>query len=297
VLSTPQGQILIALVPENAPRHVAQLLDAIAAGDFNGSTVARVAPKFYVQIVGKLGTAQLSGLPIEHLRVGNIHGALSVYDSGKPGEIPTLMIVLVNSTQLDTDYTTIGFVEAGIGVAAAIADTPTVGDHQPSQAITISEIHVAAPQERTLLRQAEVTANDNGGTSQLAAIFIIACAAFVAAMISAFHDRLSKPRMTSLALLVALLAFFAVWVALGGTEQGSGLVGVVLFGGAIAIFRLMGRFERPAQNPELGRVAEPRQLADGELNPERRIDQPQGDLEVVLSEGDAPAGRLGSPGR
>jgi len=56
--------------------------------------------------------------------------------------------------------------------------------------------------------------------------------------------------MTSLALLVALLSFFAVWVALGGTNQGSGLAGVALFGGAIAIFRLMGRFERPAQVAE-----------------------------------------------
>jgi hypothetical protein len=46
---------------------------------------------------------------------------------------------------------------------------------------------------------------------------------------------------------VVLLAFFAIWVGLAGTDHGSGLVGVALFGGAIAIFRLMGRFERPTQ--------------------------------------------------
>lgn len=266
VMTTSQGQILIALAPENAPKHVAEFLTALTAGDFAGSQVARVEPQFYVQIVGKLGTAQLAGLPIERVKVGNLHGAFSVYDSGKPGDIPTLTFVLVSSPQLDTDYTSIGFVESGTGILQKMAETPTIGDHQPTQAITISEIHIATPQERSLLREAEKSAtSQDASTSQLAAIFIIACAAFVAAMISAFHDRLTKQRMTSLALLVALLSFFAVWVALGGTNQGSGLAGVALFCGAIAIFRLMGRFERPAQvgeqPPPAASAAAPDELA------------------------------------
>lgn len=143
------------------------------------------------------------------------------------------------------------------------------------------------------MREAEITAAaDNGGMSQLAAIFIVACAAFVAALISAFHDKLGKQRARSLALLVALLTFFAVWVALGGTEAGSGLVGVALFAGAIAIFRLMGRFERPIVQPDLSRVTQPRQLTDSELHAELGIDQLHGDTEVVLRERDATASRL-----
>ncbi len=147
----------------------------------------------------------------------------------------------------------------------------------------------------------------------LAAVFIIACAAFLAAIASAFPDRLNKQRIKSLALLMALFAFFAVWVALGGTDQGSGLAGVALFGGAIAMFRLMGRFERPTQTGDptgnqtgdptgnqtgdptgdLSRLAKPRQLPDGELNAERRIDKSKGDLEAVLGQGNATAGRSG----
>ena len=226
MLSTPQGDILIALAPANAPQHVAQFLAAIAAGDFDGANVVRVAPKFYVQLVGQLGSAQLSGLPGEEFKAGNVRGALSVYDSGTPGQIPTLMLVLTNSPQLDADYTAVGFVEAGISMAEAISDAPTVGDHQPRRAITISSIRVATPQERTLLRQAEQSAAArDDSTSQLAAIFIIACAAFVGAMISAFHDRLTRQRVISLALLMALLAFFAIWVALAGSDHGSGLIG------------------------------------------------------------------------
>ena len=292
VITTSRGTILVALAPENAPQHVKEFLTALGAGDFRGAKVARVAPQYYAQIVGKLGTAQLAALPVEHEKVGNVRGAFSVYDSGKPGDAPTLVFVVVRSPQLDPDYTSIGFVEAGMSVVKAIANTPTVGDHQPAEPITILEVHVATPKERAVLRQAEVTTGSNDeATSLLAAIFIVACAAFVAAIISAFYERLGKQRAKSLALIVALLTFFAIWVAVGGTSHGDGMVGVLLFSGAIATFRLMGRFERPMQGRASSGVAQPRQLADGELDAEVGIDQPQGQLEVVLGQGDATAGR------
>jgi cyclophilin family peptidyl-prolyl cis-trans isomerase len=291
VLDTTRGPILVALVPENSPQHIEQLLMAIAGGDLNNSQVARVSPKFYVQAVGALGQAKLSGQPVENLKVGNVRTALSVYDGGVPGEAPTLMFVLTDSPQLDTDYSTVGVVEAGLSVVEGIAETPSIGDHQPEVPITITGVHVATEQERILLREAEKTALKTDGTAVLAAVFIIACAAFMAAIASSFHDRLNKQRIKSLAVLIALFAFFAVWVALGGTEQGSGLMGVALFGGAIGMFRLMGKFERPAQTGDLGEQAKPPQLSDGESNAERRVDQSKGELEVVLGQGHATTGR------
>ncbi len=297
VLTTTDGEILVALVPESAPRHVEQLLTAIADGDLDTSRVARVSPAFYVQMVGELGTAKLSGQPVENLKVGNIRAALSVYDGGEPGQIPTLMFVLTNSPHLDTEYSTVGVVEAGMSVVEGIAETPTIGDHQPQVPITLTGIHMATQQERVKLRQAEQTALATDGTAVLAAIFIIACAAFLAAIASSFHDRLNKQRIKSLAILISLFAFFAVWVALGGTEQGSGLVGVALFGGAIGMFRLMGKFERPAHTGELGELAKPRQLADGEPHAERGVDQSKGQLELVLGQGHTPAGRSGNTAR
>lgn len=246
VINTSAGPILVALAPENAPQHVANFLTALGDHDFIGATAARVSPEFYVQMVGKLGRAQLAGLPVERVKVGNLHGAMSIYDSGKPGDIPTLMFVLVTSHQLDPDYTSIGFVEAGMGVLKKMAATSTVGDHQPTTAITITEIHFASAEERAKLRQAEQTPSSDNGTSLLAAIFILAFAAFIAAGISAFRDRLQKQWVTSLWLMVALLSFFAVWVAVGASGHGSSGVAILLFAGAIAMFRLMGRFERPA---------------------------------------------------
>ena len=301
VISTPLGKILVALAPENAPEHVKQFLIALAAGDFTGVNVSRVAPKFYVQAVGFGGTAQLAGQPNERIKVGNLHGAFSVYDSGTAGDAPTVMFVLTTSPQLDTDYTSIGFVEAGMSILQAIADTPTVGDHRPAEAIKITEIHIASIPERALLRQAEAdAAAPDTATALLAGIFIIACAAFLAALISAFQDRLGKQRSKSLALLVVLLSFFAVWVSLGGTEQGSGMMGVALFVGAIASFRLMGRFERPAPrqqaSEESGGGPQPQELADGELHAEGGVDQAERELEVVLRQGDAAAGRFAGTG-
>ena len=297
VITTSQGTILVALAPENAPKHVEEFMKALTGGDFIGAGVARVSPKFYVQLVGKLSTAQLAGLPVERLKVGNLHGAMSLYDSGEAGQIPTLMFVLVTSPQLDTDYTSVGFVEAGMSVLDKIAEIPTEGDHQPTEAVTISEIHYATPQERALLRLAEQTPAPDNGTALLAAVFILAFAAFVAAGISAFRDRLNKQWIKSMWLMVALLSFFAVWVGIGGSTHSPGLVGVALFGGAIAMFRLMGRFERPAQVVESSRLAQPTPLADGEAHVEGGVDQSQSDLEVVLSQGDTAAGRPGSTGR
>lgn len=297
VITTSQGTILVALVPENAPKHVEEFIKALTAKDFEGAGVARVSPKFYVQLVGKLSDAQLAGQPVERLKVGNLRRAMSIYDSGEAGQVPTLMFVLVTSPQLDTDYTSIGFVEAGMGVLEKIAEIPTTGDHQPTEAVTISEIHFATAQERALLRQAEQTPAPDNGTALLAAVFILAFAAFVAAGISAFRDRLNKQWIKSLWLLVALLSFFAVWVGIGGSRHSSGLVGVVLFGGAIAMFRLMGRFERPIPVAESPRLAQPAPLADGEPHVEGGIDQPQGNLEVVLGQGDTAAGRPGNARR
>jgi peptidylprolyl isomerase len=293
VITTTQGTILVALAPENAPKHVAEFLTALSAHDFDDAAVARVAPKFYVQLVGKLGTAQLAGLPVERVKVGNLHGAMSIYDSGQAGEVPTLMFVLVTSPQLDADYTSIGFVEAGMSLLETIAQIPTTGDHQPTQTVTITGIHFATPQERAQLRQAEQAPAPDQGTALLAAVFILAFAAFIAAGISAFRDRLSKQWVKSLWLMVALLCFFAVWVGIGASTHSSGLVGVALFCGAIAMFRLMGRFERPAQIFDLQRVAEPAPLPDDEQHTEAGVDQPQGALEVVVGQGDAPAGWLG----
>ena len=253
VVSTTQGQVLIALAPENAPEHVKQFLLALEAGDFDGADVTRISPKFYVQLVGDLGAARLAGQPVEQVKVGNVRGALSVYDSGKAGDAPTLMFVLVGSPQLNADYTPIGFVEAGMGVLQELANSGTIGDdHHPAEALYVTEMHLASAQERMALRSADSTAESDDGMALLAAVFILACAAFVAAVISAFHDRLGKQRVRSLSLLVVLVTFFALWVSLGGTEGGSGLVGVALFGGAIAIFRLMGRFERPVPSTDLG---------------------------------------------
>ena len=284
VVTTSEGQILIALAPENAPAHVKQFLLAVEAGDFNYASVTRIAPNFYVQLVGKLGAAQLAAQPIEQEKVGNVRGAFSVYDSGKAGDVPTLMFAIISSPQLDSDYTPIGFVEAGMDVVRAIANSGTIGDdHHPAEAITITEIHLASTQERLLLRSAEVSAESDEATALLAAVFIVACAAFVAALISAFHDRLGKQRVRSLSLIVVLLSFFALWVAVGGTQAGSGVVGIGLFAGSIAMFRLMGRFERPVPVADLGEPAQPGELADGELHTEVGIDQPQGELEVVLS--------------
>ena len=133
-------------------------------------------------------------------------------------------------------------------VLQAIAATPTTGDHVPTNPSRSWRFTSHLRTERAQLRQAEVTTTDDDGTS---------------AARRGLHPRLrslSRGRIVSASAIASarsgsspspwsslLLTFFVLWVALGGGGNGSGSVGVALFAGAVAMFWLMGRFERPTR--------------------------------------------------
>jgi hypothetical protein len=70
-------------------------------------------------------------------------------------------------------------------------------------------------------------------------------AAVLGFLIFLFSKRLTPPVTSSAGLLVVALAFIGLWVGLvphaAATSQ---WLGIALFGGAVGLFRLMGRFER-----------------------------------------------------
>ncbi len=54
-------------------------------------------------------------------------------------------------------------------------------------------------------------------------------------------------KIASCGLAAVLVIFFAVWVELASAARQRPLLATGLFAAAIALFRLMGRFERPVQ--------------------------------------------------
>jgi hypothetical protein len=57
--------------------------------------------------------------------------------------------------------------------------------------------------------------------------------------------RVTNRMVVAAALTTVLIGYFALWVTLAEPAREQSWLAVVLFAGAIGLFRLMGRFERP----------------------------------------------------
>jgi peptidyl-prolyl cis-trans isomerase B (cyclophilin B) len=248
ILPTPNGDVLIALAPKPAPEHVAKLLAAVKANAFDRPTVSRLQENFYVQFSSASSAATtLSGLPNEQTFVGNVRGAVSLYDGGPPGTPPTLIILLTDSPQLNSTYTPVGWVEAGLDNIAKLATRPATADHLPQTPETFGALHsIDATQPIILRTSGQPTSNP---ASARAALALAAAAAGIALLLFVLQSRLSTGQVGTLLLSSVLVGFFAVWVGLSGNSQPQPLVGAGLFVTAIGVFKLMGRFERPTPPP------------------------------------------------
>jgi peptidyl-prolyl cis-trans isomerase B (cyclophilin B) len=244
ILPTPNGDVLIALAPKPAPEHVAKLLAAVEANAFDRPTVLRLQENFYVQVSSASAEAlTLSGLPTEQTFVGNVRGAVSLYDGGAPGTPPTLIFLLTDSPQLNSTYTPVGWVEAGLDNIAKLATRPATADHLPQVPETLGALHAVDATQPIILRTSGETASNP--SSERAALALAAAAACIALLLFVLQNRLSAGQIGTLLLSSVLVGFFAVWVGLSGNSQPQPLVGAGLFATALGIFKLMGRFERP----------------------------------------------------
>jgi cyclophilin family peptidyl-prolyl cis-trans isomerase len=241
VLETPDGAVVIRLAPVDAPAHVDALLDGIADGTAERWSVDRIAASFYVQLGSRTATA-LSGLAPEPGRsIGNVRGAVSVYDGGDAD--PTLLLVLTDSHQLDDRYTPVGWIESGLDVVERIAAHAADADGVPDEARAVGPLRRLAPG----------AAADPGATATgrdsvpVASVVAMMLSALCVAAIALAHRRMSPAVTTTVLLAAALVAFFAAWSAVVGRTADSPAAAVLLFATVIALFRLMGRFETPRE--------------------------------------------------
>lgn len=241
VISTPAGDALVVLAPGSAPRHVRAFLDAVDAGELVSLRIDRAQGDTYVQFAAPAAIGLRDVAP-EHGAVGNVRGAVSVYDG--PDADPTILIALVDSPHLDRDYTPIGWVESGLDAVLALSRVDTDGEGVPRSVTGAGPIESVDPGAPVELRPAVLDGGEPG-RAPTATWVLSAVAAAATAAIALWHRRLAAERVTTLLLAAALVGFFAAWVGIVGGTGSHPYLGLACFVLVIGVFRLMGRFERP----------------------------------------------------
>ena len=147
------GVITAELYPEKAPNTVANFVNLIEAGYYNGLIFHRVIPGFMIQGGCPNGTGMggpgytikgefaRNGYRENNLR--HKRGVLSMARSMMPNSAGSQFFIMhANAPHLDGDYAAFGKVTEGLDVVDEIANTPTGFQDRPVQEQKISCVTV-----------------------------------------------------------------------------------------------------------------------------------------------------------
>ncbi|MFC4277706.1 peptidylprolyl isomerase [Achromobacter aloeverae] len=177
-IATSQGDIVVELYPDKAPRTVENFLQYVKSGFYNGTVFHRVIPGFMIQgggYDGALVEKRTRGpIPLEAgSGLRNLRGTLAAARTANPNSATSQFYInLVDNPSLDAPkpdghgYAVFGRVVNGMDVVDRVASSPTrtVGMYAnvPVQAITVASmnIDVPAPLISARLRQDEPGADE-----------------------------------------------------------------------------------------------------------------------------------------
>lgn len=230
-LRTSMGDIVLALYPEVAPKHVAQILRLVKLGVYDGMHFHRVEPGFVAQLSGHHDretpltpgqAAAVTRIPAEFSSIRHRRGILSMARFDDPDSAETSFSILLGpAPHLDGKYTVFGHVESGLDVVAAIERV---------------ERHVTRPKRRVSLHRAEV------GRDPTLLVLGIACVAAGFAI-----SFLVRGRTRSACLVLVLVGYFLLLVVFVRERATVPTwAPVAVFVGAAALFRFLATFESPA---------------------------------------------------
>jgi peptidyl-prolyl cis-trans isomerase B (cyclophilin B) len=158
VMKTSAGTITFELLPNLAPKHVANFVELAKTGFYEGTKFHRVIPGFMVQggdpntkttNVASWGTGNgPNRLPAEFSpaeKASHVRGMVSMARGGDPNSASCqFFIVQADSKYLDNQYSIFGQVLDGMSVVDTIANAP-VADRQtnrPLNPVTIEKITI-----------------------------------------------------------------------------------------------------------------------------------------------------------
>jgi peptidyl-prolyl cis-trans isomerase B (cyclophilin B) len=250
VMETSLGDVLIEVDPRT-PQHADLFELLVGQGAYDGSAIGRVTPGYYAQLFAPvLGTGIDDVLPLEPTSEGNVAWTVSMNADENTEAAPSLTIVVVDSPQLDATNTPFGHVTAGFEVVLAALAVPT-DDGAPVMPITVSRIYEVPDDGSTIVLRGAPSAGTPGGDASddglnIAAAWLAGIVGVLGLLQFAFARRMSHRIVATLGLLVAEVAFIAIWATFGPRAHGNSALGLILFVAVLGNFWLMGRFERRA---------------------------------------------------
>ena len=142
LLRTNRGDLVLALYPEVAPRHVAQILKLVRLGAYDTTPFHRVEPNFVVQLsrvqdrklpLTPEQRAAIVKLPAELSKLVHRAGVVSMArdDDDVDSAETSFSLLLHPAPHLDGKYTIFGELERGAEVLAAVAAEPRDAKNAP----------------------------------------------------------------------------------------------------------------------------------------------------------------------
>jgi cyclophilin family peptidyl-prolyl cis-trans isomerase len=278
LLRTNRGDLVLALYPDVAPAHVAQILKLVRLGVYDSTWFFRVDPRFVVQLTNAQSRrfpltpeqrAAIRKLPAELSSLPHRPGVLSMaHADGDPNSGETsFSFLLVRSPHLDGKYTIFGELEWGAAVLAAIAMTPRDGENRPLREVLVEkalvkteaeiarmraagELQQSVPLPRDAVTVGEQTSIQPGEHIVAAGLGLMVALSLLGFLLS---GRIEPHRASAFYLLTILTGAFLLIRQSVPRAPGNALLATGLFFGMVALFKLMNRFEAarvPAPGPQ-----------------------------------------------
>jgi cyclophilin family peptidyl-prolyl cis-trans isomerase len=275
LLRTNRGDLVIALYPDLAPGHVAQILKLVRLGVYDSTRFFRVDPRFVVQLSNAQNRrfplspeqqAAIRKLPAEFSSIRHRPGIVSMArEDGDVNSAETsFSLLLVPAPHLDGKYTVIGEIEWGSAVLMALATAPRDAQNRPLKELLVEKALVKTGAEITAMRTAGelqqvvplpvgdlVRAGlssepaDRTMAGGLLLMMVLSLCGFVLA------GRLPPHRVGAFSLLTVLTGAFFLFRETIPTARSNAWLASGIFFGFVGLFKLMNRFEgaRPAPAP------------------------------------------------
>jgi cyclophilin family peptidyl-prolyl cis-trans isomerase len=261
VLHTTAGDIVLALYPDVAPRHVEQLVHLARLGVYDTTHFYRVEPGFVIQISTALDRkeplsteqrAAIHPLAAEFSALRHRRGVLSMarQDNDPDSGETSFSILLGDAPHLDGTYTVFGHVESGMDVVDEICKVPRNPKHQPLTRVSVERAEVVEASALAALRlegpkpvavPEALLPSAAGSRTELAGGVAVMVLGGLACFFLA--RRLPGRVLLSLNLVVVLVGGFLLFVLLFPAAQGHAWLAPALFAGVLGLFRLMSQFE------------------------------------------------------
>ena len=251
VLRTSKGDLVLALYPQVAPRHVAHFLRLVRSGFYDGTRFGYVHRGYLIQHAGSADrlrplTEEQDRLGRERLhaefgRLPHVRGVLSM--SRLPQDLDSattsFTILLGDAPHLDGNYTIFGRVEKGLAVLDALGSVDVGPGHVPILPLNVHRAYVeneVAPPSHDFAPPWELMVVAGSAMVLGGAVFLLS---------GRFLPRSAGPVGLSLVIVGFFIGLVAAVPRIVESKENRGILALAVFVSMLALFKLMGKYERP----------------------------------------------------